>query len=234
MCGRFALYSPKEAITRLFDVELPPITEPRFNIAPSQNILVLRHSPDGSIEPAMPRWGLVPFWAKDQRLGNRLINARSETIHQKPAFRAAFRHRRCVILADGFFEWRRAEERKVPYYVSMKNGEPFAMAGLWERWDGADSPLETCTIITMPASPALAPLHHRMPVILPPDKLRCWIEPASETTMAPREILETGEDDALGYWEVSPEVNNPGNDSPKLIDRYPAILVPGQTDCPGD
>ena len=103
MCGRFAFYSPKEAITRLFDVELPSTIEPHFNIAPSQSILVLRHDLDGSIQPVMMRWGLVPFWAKDQRIGSRLINARSETVHQKPAFRAAFKHRRCVILADGFF-----------------------------------------------------------------------------------------------------------------------------------
>jgi putative SOS response-associated peptidase YedK len=226
MCGRFAFYSPKEAITRLFDVELPLTIEPHFNIAPSQSILVLRHEYDGSIQPVMMRWGLVPFWAKDQRIGSRLINARSETVHQKPAFRAAFKHRRCVILADGFFEWRKAEDRKVPFYIRMKNGEPFAMAGLWERWGAADSPLETCTIITMPASRALAPLHHRMPVIVPPESLRRWIDPMDKSTSALHGMFEERADDALDYWEVSPDVNNPRNDSPQLIDRYPPIPAP--------
>ena len=222
MCGRFAFFSPREAITALFDVEFPLELELRFNISPTQYVVALRQPESGNecpaIEPALMRWGLIPSWSKDPRIGNRMINARAETVDKKPAFRSAFKHRRCVVLADGFFEWRRTDDGKVPYFISMKNRQPFAMAGLWERWSGGDSPIESCTIITTAANRAMTPLHERMPVILSVECARRWIDAANKSTEALRSLLIPADDDRLEYWEVSRSVNNSRNDGPELIE----------------
>lgn len=218
MCGRFAFFSPTEAVTGLFDTDFPLALEPRYNIAPSQYVVALRHGEaEKALEPAMLRWGLIPSWAKDSRIGNRMINARQETVAEKPSFRAAFKRRRCVILADGFYEWKKSAEGKTPYFISLESGAPFAMAGLWERWDDDGSPLETCTIITTAAGPVMTPLHHRMPVIFDPGQARRWVDPETDPKTG-QALLENSGDAGLRYWSVSRTVNNPVNDDPGLIE----------------
>ena len=138
MCGRFAFYSPRDAVTDVFGVDFPLELEPRYNITPSQHIATLRVDRAGVPEPVLLRWGLVPSWAKDPAIGNRMINARAETVREKPSFRAAFKRRRCVILADGFYEWRAVDGAKQPYFIARDNRQPFAMAGLWEHWNRGD------------------------------------------------------------------------------------------------
>jgi putative SOS response-associated peptidase YedK len=225
MCGRFAFHSPKEAITRVFGVDATLEYQPRFNIAPSQHVIALRYGQDGpgsrsgsSIELAMFRWGLVPSWAKTPSIGHRMINARSETVEIKPAFRAAFRRRRCVILADGFYEWRKAGDVKIPTYITMKSGEPFAMAGLWEHWESDGSTLLTCTIITTAANQTLAPVHDRMPVIFSPENARRWIDPDITEKSQLHNLLEAPDGDPMFFWEVGRAVNNPRNEGEKLIE----------------
>lgn len=218
MCGRFAFYSPHEAVQDVFGVVLPLPVEPRYNIAPSQFVVALRADADDGLEPAVLKWGLVPSWAKDPAVGHRMINARAETAHEKPSFRAAFRRRRCVVLADGFYEWRRDGDGKTPYFITMDEQRPFAMAGLWEHWHGGDgTELETCTIITTAANDIMTPLHHRMPVILGPDDARRWCGPDGDERGAAQALLAGGANDALVYWPVSRVVNNPRNDGVELI-----------------
>jgi len=218
MCGRFAFYSPHEAIRDVFGVTLPAPVEARFNIAPSQFVVALRAGV-GELEPAVLKWGLVPSWAKDPKIGNRMINARIETAHEKPSFRAAFKRRRCVILADGFYEWRRERDRKTPYFIAMQDRQPFAMAGLWEHWQGGDgTKLQTCTIITTAANAIMQPLHDRMPVILQPDIARQWCGPAGDDRAGAQALLAGDANDAIVYWPVSTVVNNPRNDGPELIE----------------
>lgn len=211
MCGRFAFYSPREAVTALFGVNLPLPVEPRYNIAPGQYVAALRAADGSPPEPAMLRWGLVPGWARDPVVGNRMINARAETVAEKPAYRAAFRHRPCVVLADGFYEWQASAGGKQPWYITAADGQPFAMAGLWERWDRGESPLETCTIITTAASAWMARLHHRMPVILAPEQARQWLARPS------RDLLVACDDAALAARPVSRRVNNAAHEGPELI-----------------
>ena len=162
MCGRFAFYSPAEAVAALFGAHDGVDLKPRYNIAPTQFIAGIRNDQDGKRELADFRWGLVPFWAKDPSIGNRMINARAETVAEKPSFRNAYRKRRCLILADGFYEWHTEGGVKVPYYISLASGEPFAFAGLWEHWDSkeSDESLQTATIVTTAANEFLSRLHH--------------------------------------------------------------------------
>ena len=217
MCGRFAFHSPRDQVTQVFGVELPLEVEPRYNIAPTQQVLAIRAREDGSLEPVMLRWGLVPFWAKDLAIGNRMINARSETIADKPAFRAAFRHRRCIVLGSGFYEWRRARGGKVPYYISRADADPIAMAGLWERWDNQDEPLESCAIITTGANRKMAQLHDRMPVILSPGDVGRWVNAEEQARQELLDLLVPCPDDVLEYREVSRAVNNPRHEGSDLI-----------------
>jgi len=217
MCGRFAFYSPHEAVQDLFGVRLPAAFEPRYNIAPSQFVVALR-ADARELEPAVLKWGLVPSWAKDPKIGNRLINARAETAHEKSAFRSAFKRRRCVILATGFYEWRRSGDGKTPYFVVMPDQQPFAMAGLWERWQDVEgTELQTCTIITMAANALMQPLHDRMPVILSPDNARRWCGSDGAERAAAQALLAANANEAIVYWPVSTMVNNPRNDGPELI-----------------
>ncbi len=220
MCGRFAFYSPHEAVQDVFGVAFPAPLEPRYNIAPTQFVVALRAGPCGRLEPALLKWGLVPSWAKDPSIGNRMINARSETAHEKPSFRAAFKRRRCVILADGFYEWRRSGGRKTPYFIAMSDRRPFGMAGLWERWRGAGATeIETCTILTTAGNEIIKPLHDRMPVILSPDGVAHWCGGQDDELAAARATLADNANDKLVYWPVSTVVNNPRNDGPQLIER---------------
>ena len=218
MCGRFAFFSPREAVSQLFGVDFPLALEPRYNITPSSFVVGLRATAEGGIEPAVLKWGLIPSWAKDPSIGNRMINARAETAHEKPSFRAAFRRRRCVILADGFFEWQQAADGKQPYYITRESSEPFAMAGLWEHWQASDgSEVQTCTILTTAANELLSSLHHRMPVLVAPDRVPDWVGPEADQRSVALEFLANPDNDDLSFRPVSRAVNSPRNDGPELI-----------------
>lgn len=236
MCGRFAFYSAREAMAAVFGVEDPPPVEPRYNIAPTQHVPVIRAGADGARHLAMLRWGLVPFWAKDAKIGNRLINARAETAADKPAFRAAWSRRRCLVPADGFYEWRTGADGKTPWFVSAAAGEPFAMAGLWEHWEpkadaetgGADeSALETFTILTTAPTELMARLHSRMPVVLGRERAAAWLageDPAllddSDNSGNSGDSGDSLADPAveLRAWPVSRRVNSPRNEDPALVE----------------
>ena len=219
MCGRFAFYSPRESVQEYFGVEVPFAFAPRYNVAPSQEVMVIRQQANAQPETEMLKWGLVPFWAKDSEIGSRMINARAETVAEKPAFRQAFKQRRCVILADGFYEWRTEEGRKTPYFISFKVDHPFGMAGLWENWHANDQPpLETCTIITTAASRSISRLHERMPVILDAPTTMDWIQPEREPD-ALLAMLKSSDDKEIQAWPVRRTVNNTANQDSTLIER---------------
>ena len=166
----------------------------------------------------------MPSWAKDGAIGNRMINARAETAHEKPSFRAAFKRRRCVILADGFYEWRVRADGKVPYFIVRGDGRPMAMAGLWEHWSGGGGePLETCTILTTAANEVIAPLHARMPVVFGPAAVGRWLDSKTNETPVAQSVLQDADNDGLVYRPVSRAVNDPRNDGPALIERDAAI-----------
>ncbi len=222
MCGRFCFFSPAEAVARLFRVADAQDLPPRYNIAPTQAAPVVR-ADDGRRELTLLRWGLVPFWAKDLKIGNRMINARGETVAAKPAFRQAFRKRRCLVLADGFYEWQKTSSGKQPWYIDQADGEPFAMAGLWESWRGGPQaqgegvePVETCTIVTTGANAMMRALHDRMPVLLDAHGVDAWLDPATGPE-ALQTLLAPAPDGVLKAVPVSRYVNSPANDGPELI-----------------
>ena len=179
MCGRFLLHTPVDTLQRAFGFAERPNLRPRYNIAPTQTVPIVRQKDGGGRELALVRWGLIPSWAKEAGIGGRLINARAETVAEKPAFRGAFRKRRALVPADGFYEWRKREgdRPKQPLLVRRRDGQPFAFAGLWEHWRGPEGEVETCTILTTEANAALAPIHDRMPVILDPACYDRWLDP---------------------------------------------------------
>lgn len=222
MCGRFAFYSPSEATAALFGVDGALEVEPRFNIAPTQFVAAIRDSEEQQRELVMLRWGLVPFWAKDPAIGNKMINARAETVAEKPSYRNAFKHRRCVVLADGFYEWHRQGNVKVPHFISLQSGEPFALAGLWETWKDKDSgeSLQTTTLLTMAANDFMQPLHHRMPIIVQADGANEWLSAASEFLDSAAERTPP-----LQAWPVSRNVNNARNQGEELIEPDGDILT---------
>jgi len=221
MCGRFAFYSPHESVVRIFgvDPDAPPI-EARYNIAPTQYVAAVRGDVVGLRRIAMLYWGLVPWWARDRSMGARMINARAETLKEKPAFRDAYRERRCLILADGYYEWQKRPDGKQPIYIHRPDGEPFAMAGLWERWRarGEPAPLESCAIVTTSPAATVAHVHDRMPVILPPSAYTEWLDPANENTDALDRLVVPFEGE-LEARPVSRRVNNARNEGAELIDR---------------
>jgi putative SOS response-associated peptidase YedK len=219
MCGRFAFYSPHEAVARFFGVADAPEVEPRYNIAPTQFVAAVRVT-GGPREVAMLYWGLVPSWAKDKSIGVRMINARSETLAEKPSFRSAFKRRRCLVLADGYFEWQRSGAIKQPYFISFAAGEPFAMAGLWERWrdPGSGEPLESCCIVTTSPAPAVAHVHDRMPVIVPPARYAEWLDPGNAATARLAGLLGPCELPGLGARPVSRLVNDARNQGAALVE----------------
>src|SRR4051812_30295235 len=175
MCGRFTQRKPAERVKREFRLEEAPSIEARYNIAPTQDVLAIRRRDDGD-EAVFLKWGLIPSWAKDASIGAKLINARSETVSEKPSFREAFKKRRCIIPADGFYEWQRTGGKKQPFFFQMRDERPFGFAGLWEKWRGEDGQmLETCTILTTEANEVLRPVHDRMPVILHTEDYELWL-----------------------------------------------------------
>ncbi len=221
MCGRFALATDKEVLEMLFDLEIRADLPPRFNIAPSQEILAVRLSPEhGKKEAAFFKWGLVPFFADDETIGSRMINARAETVPQKPSFRNAFKKRRLLIPATGFYEWKKENGSKQPYYICRKDGKPFSLAGLWERWEKGKEPLESCTIITTEPNELIAPLHNRMPVIIPNSAYEDWLkeDPGKDLSR----LLTPSPAEELTAYPVSRLVNNPSQDRKELLEPIEA------------
>lgn len=214
MCGRFAFYSPSEAAAALFRVNEAVAVEPRYNIAPTQYVAAIRNAENQEREFVTLRWGLVPFWAKDPSIGNRMINARAETVAEKPSYRAAYRHRRCLVLADGFYEWQRKGDVKTPYYISAASGEPFGLAALWENWTDKQSgeTLQTTTLVTTEANEFMAALHHRMPVIVDSSTAGEWLAGSNELLDDVAAITPT-----LQAWPVDRRVNNARNEGEDLI-----------------
>ena len=221
MCGRFAFYSPSEAAAALFGVSASVEVQPRYNIAPTQFIAAIRDGENRERELVMLRWGLVPFWARDPSIGNKMINARAETVAEKPAYRAAYRHRRCIVLADGFYEWCKQGDAKTPHFISLASGEPFALAGLWENWTDKESgeSLQTTTLITTAANDFMTPLHHRMPVILESNTAGEWL--AGSTDLLDDVAVITP---ALQAWPVDRRVNNARNEGEELVSAVGDIL----------
>ena len=218
MCGRFAFYSPHEAVIRLFGVAAAPEIEPRWNIAPTQFVATVREA-GGPREVAMLYWGLVPSWAKEKAIGARMINARGETLTEKPSFRSAFRRRRCLVLADGYYEWQRSGAVKQPYFIAFEGGQPFGMAGLWERWrdPASGEPLESCCIVTTSPAPSVAHVHDRMPVIVPPDAYAEWLDPRNDATEDLARLLVPSAAPGLGARPVSRRVNDARNQGADLV-----------------
>ncbi len=224
MCGRFTLRTPTETLSALFDDLNFPRLSPRYNIAPTQDVLCVRATPTQphAREAVMLKWGLIPFWSKDPKMGSRMINARSETAAAKPSFRAAFKSRRCLVLADGFYEWKKMENQKQPYYITRVDDQPFCMAGLWESWRDKTSqqaePVETCTILTTDANATMVPLHDRMPVILDPGQWDFWLDPEFQDQQKLQQLLVPCPADWLHARAVSKMVNKPVNDGPACIE----------------
>jgi putative SOS response-associated peptidase YedK len=224
MCGRYTLHHTPREIRERFGVEtLEELLSPRYNIAPSQIVPIIRRHQSSvaggdSREMAGCKWGLIPYWAKDPKIGNNLINAKAETISEKPSFKNAFVKRRCLIPADGFFEWRkRGKEPSQPVYVRRRDGGLFAFAGLWEAWKTPEGEaLETCTIITVEPNEFISKIHHRMAAILKPDEEAAWIDPKSKSDELLR-LLRPYESDDLEAFPVSRAVNSPAHDSPECI-----------------
>jgi len=218
MCGRFAFFSPREAVLEYFAEEGLHIAgeltaEPSYNIAPGRDIAAIAGWP----EPAFTEfhWGLVPKWAKDPSIGNRMINARAETLREKPSFKAPLRHGRCLLLADGYYEWQKTEDSKLPWFFAARDRHPMLLAGLMDTWRKGEQPLQTATIITTVASAEVAPVHHRMPIVLDPVSARLWLDTRTDEPTVDR-LLQTQCD--VIRWPVSRAVNNPANDMPELLD----------------
>jgi putative SOS response-associated peptidase YedK len=216
MCGRFSLHQSAIQLAEIFEVPEPDWT-PRYNIAPTQPVLAL-----GCYEAGMDRrfrllrWGLIPAWAKEEAIGNKLINARSETVAEKPSFRSAFKQRRCLIVADGFYEWKRTAGQKQPYYFQRLDQQPFAFAGLWEHWQREGLTIDSCTILTTEANALLQPIHDRMPVILPPEMYDRWLDldtPPAEL----QALLRPAEPATMQSHPVSTRVNRPSYESADCI-----------------
>jgi putative SOS response-associated peptidase YedK len=218
MCGRYTLATPKERLAEEFgfensSVELPP----SYNIAPTQGVTAVLEE-GGQRRLEVLRWGLIPPWADDPQIGSRMINARSETASEKPSFRRAFRERRCLIPADGFYEWRRTNGAKQPYYIHMQDGRPFAFAGLWESWSkGGEGEVRTCTILTTGANAIVGEIHERMPVIVAPDAYEVWLDSASEKDEL-RGLLAPFSEEEMEAYPVSRFVNSPSNNDPRCVE----------------
>jgi len=219
MCGRITQQLSPDQIGELYGVQttpLPPDRKPRYNGAPGQDFSACRVEPDGARAIAQLRWGLVPSWARDARTGSRLINARAESVHFKPSFRAAFRLRRCLLPVDGWFEWQPSGRGKQPYFLTLKDGSPLSLAALWERWDRGGDPLETFTIITTAASPGLKDIHHRQPAIIDPRWFGNWLDPRTPLP-ALLELARQPHDGPFERRAVSPRVNSVRNDDPDIL-----------------
>jgi putative SOS response-associated peptidase YedK len=219
MCGRFTLtVDPADLQENFGEYKMPPQFAPRFNIAPTQPILAIPN--DGQQRADFFVWGLIPSWAKDLSIGNHLINARGETLAEKPSFRGSYKYKRCLILADGFYEWKAqpGTKVKVPYFIHMKTRQPFPFAGLWDEWHSPDgSQIRSCTIVTTEPNDLTAPIHNRMPVILPPEAYAQWIDPAVRTPKSLSTFIRPYPSEEMAAYPVSTLVNNPKNDRAECV-----------------
>ena len=217
MCGRYNLISNLAVLGERFEFDATQLTlESAHNVAPTQDVLTVVGGE--SRRAGFMRWGLIPFWAKDRSIGSRMINARAETVAEKPSFRDAFKRRRCLVLADGFYEWRRTGSGKRPMRVALRSREPFAFAGIWSMWKAPEgNSIPTCAIITTSANELLRLIHHRMPVILPREMEGFWLDRSIQDPGALRSVLTPYPDDAMEAYEVSTLVNSVANDGPELI-----------------
>jgi putative SOS response-associated peptidase YedK len=231
MCGRYRLSRRKQFIQEHFDTSDEVDWEPRYNIAPSQSVGIIRQ---GRAKPerrfSLARWGLIPYWAKDASIGYKLINARSETVGSKPAFREVFESRRCLILADGFYEWKRAEKAKQPFHFDLQDDSLFAFAGLWDRWkDASGQVVESCSILTTAPNSLLADVHDRMPVILSPEHYDLWLDPGFRRVDALKEMLNPFDATLMRRYPVSTRVNFVKNDDPECAAPLQAVNAAGAT-----
>jgi putative SOS response-associated peptidase YedK len=234
MCGRYTITSAPEAIRALFRYQEQPNFPPRYNVAPSQPIPIVRLT-EGKRQFALVRWGLLPSWVKDPKTFTLLINARGESVIDKPAFRAAMKRRRCLIPADGFYEWKATGGPKQPYFVHLKSSAPMAFAGLWECWTGPNGEeLETAAIVTTGANRTLGDIHDRMPVIVPPEAFDLWLNCAEADAQTAAALITPAPDNLLEAYPVSTNVNRVANDNAKLVEplAVTAELVPPQAAKP--
>jgi len=224
MCGRFSQTATPEIIAEQFEVKEPLPFQPRFNIAPSQQIAAIRIDPDTTTrEFVMLRWGLIPSWAKDPKIGNQCINATAESVAEKPSFRSAFKKRRCLVVATGFYEWQVQGHAKQPMWIGLRSQRPLAFAGLWEHWTPAEGePLETCTIITTEPNDLMRPIHNRMPVILSPASYDQWLDPTFQQIARLNALLRPYPSEELTAYPVNTLVNNPRYDTPQCLDPITA------------
>ena len=221
MCGRYTLTAPGDVLAELFGLDEWPEVEARYNVAPTQEVAAVRvDEVGGGRRFVRLKWGLVPPWADDPAIGNRMINARSESVAEKPAFRSSFKRKRCLVLADGFYEWRKVEGgKKQPWYFRLQSGEPFAFAGLWASWNkGGGPPVESCTILTTDANPLVSTVHPRMPVILDPEEYDLWLDPSVEDRERLEAALDPLDVEKMIAYPVSTRVNSPANDEPSVIE----------------
>lgn len=218
MCGRFTQAQIAELDREVFRLLEVPQLEPRFNVAPTQNAAVIRQRPSGERVMHMLRWGLIPAWAKDPAIGNRMINARAETVATKPAFERPFRRQRCLVPVDGFYEWKRTDRAKQPFYVRRHDGDPLAVAGLWDRWrDTTGESIDSFTIITTTPNDLLAPIHNRMPAILQPDRYDVWLDAASRDVEELSTLLGPFPAEEMTAYPVTTYVNSPKNEGPECL-----------------
>jgi putative SOS response-associated peptidase YedK len=218
MCGRYTLQTPSPALADLFQLPLFPDQPPRYNIAPTQPVAIVRRASSGDgREAALLRWGLIPGWANDPTIGNRLINARAETVAEKPSFRSAFAQRRCLVPADGFYEWQTQKGKKQPFYFRLRSGGPFAFAGLWERWAGEEEIIESCSLLTTEANELVRPVHERMPVVLAVVEHERWLDPQPQPPGSLQALLRPYPAAEMVADPVGFRVNNPRNDDPTCV-----------------
>jgi putative SOS response-associated peptidase YedK len=231
MCGRYRLVRKKEILAEVFDAGNDVDWAPRYNVAPGQDVPVIRQDTgDPKRSLSLMRWGLIPSWAKDPKLGYKLINARAETVSDKPAFREALQSRRCLIPADGFYEWAKEEKTKSPYCFTLVDDSVFAFAGLWDRWkDRNGEALQTCSIITTSANALVAGAHDRMPVILEPENYDLWLDPGFSKTKPLLDLLQPYRAGSMRSWRVSPRVNSVENDDAECIREYQPPPPPVRT-----
>jgi putative SOS response-associated peptidase YedK len=216
MCGRYTLTVDIKTIAEKFGVPATLETSPRYNIAPTQEVVTVMRN--GTSHLALLRWGLIPSWAKDESVGSRMINARAESLAEKPSFKGLLRSKRCLIVADGFYEWKQENGYKTPMYITLKDGEPFAFAGLWDQWKSPDGEqLRSCTIITTEPNEVLAPIHNRMPAILLPGAYEDWLNPDMRDEQALSHWLAPYPAEEMTARAVSRQVNDPKREGPELI-----------------
>lgn len=217
MCGRFTLFSEAIEIEERFGVPIDFPLAPSYNIAPTQNVLVIIPSDDGR-RADLFRWGLIPFWAKEKSIGNRMINARAETVDEKTSYKHLLRKKRCLVLSNGFYEWKKAGSKKQPYFIQLRDEPLFSFAGLWDQWEQNGEIIRSCTIITTKANAKIEKIHERMPVILDQEKENIWLDPSLSDPLFLKSILKSSPSEAIKTYPVTTMVGNPRNNSPINIE----------------